>query len=476
MTILQINDVHGYLEEHWETFYEGGEVSFKKVGGYARLAAYVKQVRQETNGNTLLLDGGDTFHGTYPIVKSKGKALVPILNQIGFDGMTGHWDFAYTPEHLKELSSKLNYPMLAVNCYKKDTNELVFPPYEIKEIKGLKIGIIGLAATIIDKTMPKKFSEGIYLTSGAEELRKYITEVKEEHDVNLVVVNSHLGYPQDLQMAEEIEGVDVYLSAHTHNRVYKPAVVNDTLVIQSGCHGSFVGRLDVIVEDKKVVHYEHELVTMDEGISQDSEITDLIEDTMAPYREELNEVIGETKTDLYRNEVLESTMDNFLLQCLLEHTGAEIAFSNGWRYGVPVPKGPLTMNDLWNIIPTNPPISTVQLTGQEIWKMLEENLERTFSREPSDQMGGYAKRALGLNLTAKLENPKGERIQEIFIGDQLIEEERVYHATFVTTQGVSPEYGKERKNLDVHAIDALKDYVQKHQSIDAPLRGTITLI
>lgn len=476
ITILQINDVHGYLEEHWETFYEGGEVSFKKTGGYARIASYVKQVRQETNGKTLLLDGGDTFHGTYPVVKSKGEVLLPILNQLGFDGMTGHWDFAYTPDYLRELSSKLNYPMLAINCYRKDTNELVFPPYTIKKVNGLKIGVIGIAATIVDKTMPEKFSEGVFLTSGIEELPQAIKEVKEKHDVDLVVVNSHLGYPQDLRMAEETDGIDVYLSAHTHNRVYHPAVVNDTLVIQSGCHGSFVGRLDVTVEDKKIVSYNHELVTMDETIPKDSAINDLIENTMAPYQEKLNEVIGETKTDLYRNEVLESTMDNFLLQCLLEHTGAEIAFSNGWRYGAPILKGPVTVNDLWNIIPTNPPISTVQLTGQEIWNMLEENLERTFSRDPFDQMGGYVKRALGLKLTAKLENPKGHRLQEIFIGNELIDKERIYKAAFVTAQGVSPKYGKERSHLEIHAIDALKNYVKKHHTIEAPFRGTITLI
>jgi len=75
-------------------------------------------------------------------------------------------------------------------------------------------------------------------------------------------------------------------------------------------------------------------------------------------------------------------MDNFLLQALLESTGAQVAFSNGWRYGAPVIPGKITMNDLYNIIPMNPPVSTVELTGGEIRAMLEENLERTFSCNP----------------------------------------------------------------------------------------------
>ncbi len=476
LTILQVNDVHGYLEEHWETFYKGDEVKFRKTGGYARIAEYVNRVRQETEGNALLLDGGDTFHGTYPVVKTKGKILLPILNQLGIDGMTGHWDFAYGPRHLQEIAAALNYPMLAINCYKKETKKLAFQPYHIKRMNGLKIGIIGIAATIVDKTMPAQFSEGISLTTGQKELPKYIKEVKEEHAVDLVVVLSHLGYPQDIEMAEATDGIDVYLSAHTHNRIYEPAEVNGAIVIQSGCHGSFIGRLDLTVKDKKITAYSHELVTMDETISEEPEMKELIEEKVKPYREEVSQVIGETATDLYRNEVLESTMDNFLLQSLLEHTGAEVAFSNGWRYGAPVPKGPLTLNDLWNIIPVNPPVSTVKLTGQEIWDMLEENLEATFSREPFKQMGGYAKRMLGLKLYAKLENPKGHRLQELFIKGEPVDKERVYPATFVTVQGVPAKYGKDRKQLNTGAIEVLQNYVEKHKTVEAPHRGTITLI
>ncbi|HLR92160.1 MAG TPA: metallophosphoesterase [Atopostipes sp.] len=424
LTVLQLNDVHGYLDEHFEIFYEADGVNFKKVGGYARIANYLNQAREETNNKVMVLDGGDTFHGTYPVVQTKGKLSIPILNRLGIDGMTGHWDFAYGPDHLDELASKLNYPMLAINCYKKDTEELVFQPYRIKEVNGLKIGIIGIAAMIVDKTMPEQFSKGVSLTSGKEELPKYIREVKENHDVDLVVIMSHLGYPQDMKIAEETDGIDVYLSAHTHNRVYEPAEVNGALLIKSGSHGSFVGRLDLTVEDKKITDYTHALVLMDEAVSEEVEMKELVQEKLEPYQEELSEVIGETKTDLYRNEVLESTMDNFLLQSLLEHTGAEA----------------------------------------------------TFSRDPFNQIGGYVKRMLGLKVYAKLENPKGYRLQEVFIGDEPLEKERVYNATFVTVQGVPAKYGKDRKQLDTHAIDALKQYVKKHETVEAPLRGTITLV
>lgn len=473
ITIVQMNDTHGYIEEHWEHFYKGNASVYERVGGYARIASYLKEVRQERANNVLFLDNGDTFHGTYPVVQTSGKILPPLLNQLGLDGMTAHWDLAYGPDALKDIVEKLNYPMLAINTYYEDNNELVFPPYLIKEINGLKIGVIGIAATIVDKVMPKHFSKGIYFTMGNEELPGYIAELKEEQDVDLVVVLSHLGFPQEIKLAEEVDGIDVLLSGHTHNRVYEPAIVNDALIIQSGCHGSFLGRLDLTVRNKKIIDYHHELVLLDGTIEEEADMKKRVAVKMAPYREKLDQVIGQTATDLNRSGVLESTMDNLLLQSMLDYAKAEIAFSNGWRYGAPIPQGPITENDLWNIIPVNPPLSQTILTGRELWDMLEENLENTFSTDPYSQMGGYVKRSMGISMYFKFENPYGQRIQELFVGDEKIEMDQDYSVVFVTVQGVPAKYGKNREPLDIHAIDALRQYIQKYGEVNAPLTGNI---
>ena len=153
-----------------------------------------------------------------------------------------------------------------------------------------------------------------------------------------------------------------------------------------------------------------------------------------------------------------------------------MAFSNGWRYGAPVPPGPVTLNDLWNIIPVNPPVSVTNLTGDEIWTMLEENLEHTFARDPYDQMGGYVKRCMGLNLYFKVENDAGHRIQELFVEGQPVRPDRVYRAAFVTTQGVPERYGTDREDLDVRAIEALRRYLAKHDPVDAGLRNSVVAI
>jgi len=473
LTILQMNDSHGYIEPHQELFWAGDHAEYRIAGGYARITAIINEIIENEKDNVLIFDCGDTIHGTYAAVKTKGESLVPILNKMSFDAMTAHWEFAYGPEQFKKITNRLNYPMLAINCYEKSTDKLIFNPYIIKEVNDLKIGIIGIAATIVDKVMPKSFSEGIYFTLGNEELPYYIEKLRNEEKVDLIILISHLGFPQEVKLANEVDGIDVLLSAHTHNRLYKPVITNKTIIIQSGCHGSFLGRLDIEIRDQKVKNFSHELITVREEIEPDEEVDELVNQIMDPYRNELNSVVGHTATGLNRNTVMEATMDNFLLQSLLDLTGAQMAFSNGWRYGAPIPPGPITLNDLWNIIPVNPPVSTVSLTGKEIWMMMEENLEHTFSRDPYMQMGGYVKRCMGLNVYFKVENPKGNRIQELFVHGKRVKPDESYNAAFVTSQGVPPKYGENRQNLDMNSIEALKIYLDENEQIKASLQGTI---
>jgi 2',3'-cyclic-nucleotide 2'-phosphodiesterase (5'-nucleotidase family) len=471
-----MNDSHGYFELHPELYWGGDKAYYRKAGGYSRISALFKKIRQETSGSVLTFDNGDTVHGTFPAVDSKGDALVPILNALAFDAMTAHWEFAYGPDQFKKIVDKLNFPMLAINCYYKNTGKPVFPPFNIIERSGLRIGVIGIAATIVDKTMPNHFSKGIYFTLGNEELPFYIKHLHENENVDLIIVISHLGYPQELKLAKEVNGIDVLLSGHTHNRLYEAVVINGTIIMQSGCHGSFIGRLDVQIENKHVNGFHHELINIDEPINPDLEVEAIVNNAMEPLRDMLNSVVGFNRTALNRNTVMEATMDNLLVKALIEISGAELAFSNGWRYGAPLLPGPITMNDLWNIIPVNPPVSICELTGAELWTMMEENLEHTFSCDPYQQMGGYVKRCWGLNVYFKVENPKDKRIQEFFVGGKRLDRSKTYTTCFVTEQGVPANYGINRQEMDIKAIDALKQYLVNQDSISVGLRGTIVPI
>jgi len=476
LTILQINDSHAYLEMHQELFWQSKKFVYRPVGGFARLATLVNQIKAENPGRVLFCDCGDTIHGTYPAVATQGEIMIPILNALGIDAMTAHWEFAFGPKKFQELATKLNYPVLASNVYDKEKHHTIFPSYIVKEINGLRIGIVGIASNIVDKTMPPHFSEGILFTSGKEELPPIVNMLRTEEKADFVVLVSHLGFPQDMELLAEISGIDVCLSGHTHNRLYRSAKVGKTIVIQSGCHGSFLGRLDLDIENGAIVAYRHQLIEIESSIEPDPAVEAMIQQSLLSYRSELSTVVGETATTLNRGTLMETTMDNFLLQSLIESTGAQVAFSNGWRYGAPIVQGPITLNDLYNIIPMNPPVSTVELSGAEIWTMLEENIERTFSRDPFQQMGGYIKRCLGLTVYFKIENPAGHRIQKLFIGDDEIVPEQYYSAAYVTVQGVPNKYGRHRENHAEKSIEAMQAYLIKHHPLYADLRGTFVAV
>jgi len=476
LTVIQLNDSHAYFDLHQELFWENNQAVYRPAGGYARIATLVRQIREMVGNRILFCDNGDTLNGTYPAIKTKGAAMVPVLNALGLDAMSSHWEFAYGPEGFMERATELNFPVLAINIYDKTTNALVFPPYAVKVIDGLRVGIIGIASNIVDRTMPASFSEGVHFTLGREELPAVIETLRSNEQVDLIILISHLGFPQDMKLLSEVQGVDLCLSGHTHNRLTKPVHQGDTLVIQSGCHGSFIGRIDLELSGGHIMGYEHQLIEVESTIVPDLEVTAIIERVLSPFKAELSTIVGETATALNRATMLETTMDNFLLESILEASGAELAFSNGWRYGGPVIPGAVTLNDLYNIIPMNPPIGTVELTGEALLEMLEENLERTFAADAYDQMGGYIKRCLGLTVYMKIENPAGQRIQQVFIGDEPLDLSRTYFSAFVTEQGVGQKYGQNRSALKVHAVEAMKAYLTKHQPLHIPLKGTFIVV
>jgi len=379
LTILQINDLHGYVAPHPELVRKpDGKWRFVELGGLARIAQIFKAVRAERPGAVIALDNGDTFHGTHLAVSSRGSALVPMLNTLNLDGMTVHWEFAYGPDGVRALARELRHPILAINCFEKKTDALVFPPFRIVERAGLRIAVIGLACPIVDKTMPADFSAGVYFKIGNAELPAWISRVREQETADLVVVLSHLGFPQDVKLANDVRGIDVIVSGHTHNRMDRPAIVNGTVIFQSGCHGSFVGRLDLQIDRQQVTGHAHRLIRVDAALGEDSEVKALVDAALAT-EQPLSHVVGSVTAPLHRYAMLNAPMDDVLLEAVAEAAGTSIALSNGWRYGAPVPPGPVTLNDLWNIVPTNPPVSRVDLTGAELHALLEENLERTFA-------------------------------------------------------------------------------------------------
>ncbi len=475
LTLLQVNDLHGYLAPHPELFDLAREHDFRSGGGLARIATILGAVRREVEGAVIALDNGDTFHGTMAAIKTHGEALVVPMGALGLDGMTAHWEFAYGLARVGEIADRLPYPVLAAN-YHPQSDAPALPPFVVIDRAGVRVGVIGLAAVLAGHLLPAAERQTVELTMGEAELTSLIPSLRRDHAADVIVVLSHLGFPQDCKLAAVVPGIDVLLSGHTHHRLSSPMMVNDTIVMQSGAHGSFVGRLDVTIASDGVAGYTHALLPVDERCEPDAGVTALVDETLAPFAGARASVVGATAVPLHRYAMFESTMDNLLLDATAAAAGTRVALSNGWRYGAPIPPGPLTEWDIWNIVPANPQVSVVTLTGRELRDLFEKNLEATFACDPWHQRGGYLKRCRGIELVLKLENPAGHRLQQLTVDGAHVGDDQAVQVAFLGEQAVPAKIGSDRRPTGTTAVEALGRYVRGRETVTPSLCGNIKVV
>jgi sulfur-oxidizing protein SoxB len=271
--------------------------------------------------------------------------------------------------------------------------------------------------------------------------------------------------PQDMKLARRVQGIDVILSSHTHDRLTRPIVVGRTILIQSGFSGSFLGRLTVEVAHGHVCHFTHELIEVSESIAPDSEVQAIVDEHMQPHRERLSQVVGHTASTLHRMTVLESPMDNLITDSYRALTGADLAFSHGWRYGVPVAAGEVTQGDVWQMIPTNPEVFTAGMTGEQIRSLLEQSFESVYASDPLRQKGGYPIRVSGMCAVVRINNPPGARIQQLDIGGVPYRPDRTYIIASAGEQDLPSEVKKQ--GTGVTAIEAIEYYFTKNSPVHA---------
>lgn len=475
LTILQVNDLHGYLTPHPELFDLTNGTEVASGGGLARIAAMHRAVRREGADAVLAFDNGDTFHGTLPAVRSRGEALLRPMAALGLDAMTVHWEFAYGLQRVRELARALPYPMLAANL-RDGTGTLALAPYRIIDRGGVRTAVVGLAASIAGHLLPADERPHVTLTMGEAELRALVPELRGGQRADVVIVLSHLGFPQDCKLAAAVPGIDVILSGHTHNRMDAPALVGETIVMQSGAHGSFIGRLDLTLAGGGLSAWTHALMLVDDACEPDAGMQALVDEALQPFAAAMREPLAANGAVLHRYAMFESTMDNLLLDATAAAAGTEVALSNGWRYGAPIAPGPITEGDVWNIVPANPPVSVVQLTGRDLRQLYEDNLESTFASDPWKQQGGYLKRCRGLELVIKLENPHGHRVQAIASGGTRVRDDAHVSVAFLGEQAVPRAVGAARRETGITAVEALERYLRRHRSVDVSLRSQIKVV
>ncbi len=387
--------------------------SYGRIGGLDRLATAVKAARaQRGEDRVLLLDGGDTWQGSLGANRTRGQDMVDCFKLLKPDAMTGHWEFTYGAERVKELADNLGFPFLALNIRDTEWQEPVFPAYKIFEKGGVKVAVLGQAFPYTPVSNPRWMIPTWSFGIREEEVRATVEKARKE-GAQFVVLLSHNGFDVDRKLADRVAGIDVILTSHTHDALPEPVKVGKTLLIASGSHGKFLSRLDLDVENGAVKDFRYRLIPLfADAIAPDAEMAAAIAKARAPFAAELAREVGRTESLLYRRGNFAGTFDDLICDALLQEREAEIALSPGFRWGASVlPGAAITVEDIHNATAiTYPQVYRQKMTGARLKEILEDVADNLFNPDPYYQQGGDMVRCGGLGYTIEVGKPMGSRI------------------------------------------------------------------
>ncbi|MBR2118222.1 MAG: thiosulfohydrolase SoxB [Afipia sp.] len=390
--------------------------NYGRMGGMDRVATLINAVRAERGEDkVLLLDGGDTWQGSWTSLQTKAQDMVDVMSALKVDAMVGHWEFTYGAERVKEIAEKAPFAFLAQNIRDNEWQEPVFEARKMFEKGGAKIAVIGQAlprtAVANPRWMFPKWEFGIR----EEDMQKQVDEARAE-GAQIVVLLSHDGFDVDRKLAGRVKGLDVILTAHTHDAMPGLVRVGDTVLVATGSHGKFVSRLDIEVKDKKIAGVRFKLMPVfTDAIKPDGAMTALVEKVRAPFAKDLARVVGKTDSLLYRRGNFNGTFDDLICDAMLSERDAEIALSPGFRWGgTLIPDSPITWEDVTNATAiTYPNCYRNQMTGAQLKEILEDVADNIFHPDPYFQGGGDMVRIGGMGYSIDVSKPMGSRISEL---------------------------------------------------------------
>lgn len=391
--------------------------TYGRLGGLDRIATVVKAIRAERGDRVLFLDGGDTWQNSYTALVSKGQDVVECMALLKPDGMTGHWEFTLGADRVKELVERLDYPFLAQNVRDTEWNEEVFKASTLVERGGVAVAVIGQAQPYTAIANPRWMFPNWSFGIREEDLRKQV-EAARRAGAQLVVLLSHNGFGLDRKLAQRVSGIDVILTAHTHDALPEVVQVGKTLLVASGSHGKFVSRLDLDVRGGEIKAYRFRLIPVfADAIAPDPETAAKIAAVRAPHEEHLRTVVGRTESLLYRRGTLNGTLDDLICDALLAERDAEIALSPGFRWGnTLLPGEDITREHIYNATAiTYPAAYRTRMTGAFLKTVLEDIADNLFNPDPYYQQGGDMVRTGGLAYTLDVSKPMGQRISDLVL-------------------------------------------------------------
>ncbi len=433
---------------------------YGKVGGFAHLRTLVNRLRQESgSGNSLLLDGGDTWQGSGTAYWTRGRDMVGACNLLGVDVMTGHWEFTYQDSEVMQNISEFDGEFIAQNvlltddamfegasAFDEDSGH-VFKPFTLRNVGGRTIAVIGQAFPYTPIANPSRFMPDWTFGIRADELQSLVDSIREGHKPDAVVLLSHNGMDVDLKLAGVVTGLDAILGGHTHDGVPTPIVVENssgkTIVTNAGSNGKFLGVLDFEFGASGVRDFRYRLLPVFANLlAADPEMSAYIAGVREPWLDALEEPLAVADQLLYRRGNFNGTFDQIICDAQRTVGDAQIAFSPGFRWGTSVlPGDTVTMERVLDqTCITYPETYVRDMTGEQIKLILEDVCDNLFNPDPFYQQGGDMVRVGGMNYVCEPLAGPGNRISNMTLEDgTLVEASKSYRvAGWATVGSIAP--------------------------------------
>ena len=436
--------------------FEEAALRYGKVGGFSHLCTLIRRLRAEYGqGNSLLLDGGDTWQGSGTAYWTRGMDMVGACNLLGVDVMTGHWEFTYRDEEVLANINAFNGEFIAQNirvtedalfegaaAYDEDSGH-AFKPYTLREVGGRQIAVIGQAFPYTPIANPSRFIPDWTFGIRAGDLQKLVDGIRAGESPDAVVLLSHNGMDVDIKLASEVSGIDAIMGGHTHDGMPVPVLVENrggkTIVTNAGSNGKFIAVLDLDISDSGIRDFRYRLLPVFSNLlAPDPEMENYITQARAPYLDSLREPLAEAGTLLYRRGNFNGTFDQLICDAQRKVGDAEISLSPGFRWGTTVlPGQTITMEHVLDqTCITYPETYVREMSGEQIKLILEDVCDNLFNPDPYYQQGGDMVRLGGMDYVCDPLGKVGARISSMTLDDgTLLDPARNYKVAGWATVG-----------------------------------------
>ena len=434
---------------------------YGRLGGFAHLKTLIDRLRADAGaGHSLLLDGGDLWQGSGLADAMQGADMVQASNLLGIEAMTGHWEFTYGEERLRQNLKQFKGEFLAQNVFLTEDAAFndkpsfdaatgrVFKPATVKEVGGYRIGVIGQAFPYVPVAHPKRFTPDWTFGIRDSDLQKVVDGLRQKDKVDAVIMLSHNGMDVDLKLASRVTGIDVILGGHTHDAVPRPVPVSNaggkTLVTNAGSSGKFLGVVDLELAKGAVKDVRYHLLPIYAGLLKpDAAVQAFIERVRKPHAAKFDEKLAVAGDLLYRRGNFNGSMDQLICDALRHELDAELALSPGFRWGnTMLPGDAITMEDvLSETAITYPQVYVTEMTGAQIKAVMEDICDNLFNPDPYYQQGGDMVRIGGMDYACAPTEKIGHRISDLTLDSgKKLEAGKTYKVAGWAS--VNPQQGK----------------------------------